>query len=151
MYKRQAIAVASFASKISFTNIAGGTVSYSSYVLSTGRIAPYSSRGPSADFRTKPDIAAPGLMIGSGVSTFDDEYKPSGSSADHLVASYLNPSVGKTYYYAMLTGTSMSSPVVAGIVSLMLQANPNLTPTQVIEILKTTALHDNYTLSLIHI
>ena len=39
----------------------------------------------------------------------------------------------------------MSSPVVAGIVSLMLQANPNLTPTQVIEILKTTALHDNYT------
>lgn len=142
---RSAIAVASFASKISFTNIAGGTVSYSSYVLSTGRIAPYSSRGPSADFRTKPDIAAPGLMIGSGVSTFDDEYKPSGSSADHLVASYLNPSVGKTYYYAMLTGTSMSSPVVAGIVSLMLQANPNLTPTQVIEILKTTALHDNYT------
>ncbi len=142
---RSAIAVASFASKISFTNIAGGTVSYSSYVLSTGRIAPYSSRGPSADFRTKPDIAAPGLMIGSGVSTFDDAYKPSGSSADHLVSSYLNPSDGKTYYYAMLTGTSMSSPVVAGIVSLMLQANPNLTPTQVIEILKTTALHDNYT------
>ncbi len=142
---RSAIAVASFASKINFTNIAGGTISYSSYVFSTGRIAPYSSRGPSADFRTKPDIAAPGLMIGSGVSTFDDEYKPTGGSADHLVASYLNPGDGKTYYYAMLTGTSMSSPVVAGIVSLMLQANPNLTPTQVIEILKTTALHDSYT------
>eukprot|EP01136_Pigoraptor_vietnamica_P024282 Opistho-1_new@77182 len=84
-------------------------------------------------------------MIGSGVSTFDDEYKPTGGSADHLVASYLNPGDGKTYYYAMLTGTSMSSPVVAGIVSLMLQANPNLTPAQVIEALKTTAIHDNYT------
>jgi len=142
---RSAVAVASFASKISFTNLAGGTISYASYVNANGKLAPYSSRGPSADFRTKPDIAGPGLMIGSGVSTFDDEYKPAGASADHLVASYLNPSDGKTYYYAMLTGTSMSSPVVAGIVSLMLQANPNLTPAQVIEALKTTAIHDNYT------
>lgn len=142
---RSAVAVASFASKISFTNMTGGSISYSSYVNANGKLAPYSSRGPSADFRTKPDIAAPGLMIGSGVSTFDDEYKPSGGSADHLVASYLNPGDGKTYYYAMLTGTSMSSPVVAGIVSLMLQANPNLTPAQVIEALKATAIHDNYT------
>ena len=142
---RSAIAVASFASKISFMNLTGGSISYASYVNANGKLAPYSSRGPSADFRTKPDIAAPGLMIGSGVSTFDDEYKPTGGSADHLVASYLNPSDGKTYYYAMLTGTSMSSPVAAGIVSLMLQANPNLTPQQVIEALKTTAIHDNYT------
>lgn len=142
---RSAIAVASFASKISFTNLSAGTISYASYVNANGKLAPYSSRGPSADFRTKPDIAAPGLMIGSGVSTFDDEYKPTGGSADHLVASYLNSNDGKTYYYAMLTGTSMSSPVAAGIVSLMLQANPNLTPQQVIEALKTTAIHDNYT------
>ncbi|OSZ78737.1 hypothetical protein CAP35_10960 [Chitinophagaceae bacterium IBVUCB1] len=142
---RSAIAVASFASKINFTNIAGNPISYSSYVSSNGRLAPYSSRGPSADFRTKPDIAAPGLMIGSSVSIFDDAYKPSGGSADHVVASYLNPSDGKTYYYAMLTGTSMSSPVVAGVVSLMLQANPGLYPSQVMEILKTTALHDTYT------
>lgn len=142
---RSAVAVASFASKINFTNLAGGAISYASYVNANGKLAPYSSRGPSADFRTKPDIAAPGLMIGSGVSTFDDEYKPTGASADHLVASYLNPNDGKTYYYAMLTGTSMSSPVVAGIVSLMLQANPNLTPAQVIEALKATAIHDNYT------
>ncbi len=142
---RSAIAVGSFASKINFTNIASNPISYSSYVASNGRLAPYSSRGPSADFRTKPDIAAPGLMIGSSVSTFDDAYKPSGSSGDHVVASYLNPGDGKTYYYAMLTGTSMASPVVAGIVSLMLQANPGLSPSQVMEILKTTALHDNYT------
>lgn len=142
---RSAIAVASFASKISFTNLASGNISYASYVSVPGPIAPYSSRGPAADYRTKPDIAAPGLMVGSAVSTFDDDYKPSGASADHMVASYLNPSDGKTYYYAMLTGTSMSSPVVAGIVALMLQANRDLTPAQVLDILRSTAMHDSYT------
>lgn len=142
---KSAIAVASFASNISFTNLLGQNISYASYVPSNGRLAPYSSRGPSADMRTKPDIAAPGLMIGSGVSTFDDAYMPTGINADHLVASYLDAADGKTYYYAMLTGTSMSSPVVAGIVALMLQANPNLTPTQVQQILKSTAMHDGFT------
>lgn len=142
---RSAISVASFASNIQFTNLSGNPISYGSYVPLNGLIAPYSSRGPSADMRTKPDIAAPGLMIGSGVSVYDDDYKPAGGSADHLVASYLSPADGKTYYYAMLTGTSMSSPVVAGIVALMLQANPNLTPATVMQILKNTAIHDNYT------
>jgi VCBS repeat-containing protein len=37
------------------------------------------------------------------------------------------------------TGTSMSSPHVAGVVALMLSANPNLTPNQVKSILKETS------------
>jgi hypothetical protein len=39
----------------------------------------------------------------------------------------------------------MSSPCVAGIVALMLDANPFLTPAQVKEILMTTARTDTYT------
>ena len=39
----------------------------------------------------------------------------------------------------------MSSPMITGIVALILQANPNLTPSQVKEILITTARQDNYT------
>ncbi len=36
-------------------------------------------------------------------------------------------------------GTSLSSPMVAGVAALMLAVNPNLTPTQIRDILKTTA------------
>ena len=38
----------------------------------------------------------------------------------------------------------MATPVVTGILALWLQANPNLTNDQVLEILQMTATHDSY-------
>jgi serine protease AprX len=42
-------------------------------------------------------------------------------------------------FYTTLSGTSMAAPHVAGVVALMLDANPKLTPTQVKNILQNTA------------
>ncbi len=42
-------------------------------------------------------------------------------------------------YYASAAGTSFSTPVVTGIVSLMLSINPALTSAQVADVLRTTA------------
>jgi serine protease AprX len=42
-------------------------------------------------------------------------------------------------YYTTMSGTSMAAPHVAGIVALMLEANPKLSPLEVKEIIKNTA------------
>ena len=42
-------------------------------------------------------------------------------------------------FYASMDGTSMATPHVAGIIALMLEANPNLTPLQVRDIIERTA------------
>ena len=49
---------------------------------------------------------------------------------------------GKSYPFAKLSGTSMSSPATAGVVALMLEANPNLWYDEAKEILHTTARED---------
>lgn len=42
-------------------------------------------------------------------------------------------------YYTYSSGTSMSTPHVAGVIALMLEANPNLTPLQVKDLIGKTA------------
>ncbi|TZF88049.1 S8 family serine peptidase [Lysobacter lacus] len=79
-----------------------------------GLISSFSSWGLSPDLQLKPDIGAPG---GSIYSTFPLERGG----------------------YASLSGTSMSSPHVAGAVALLLQSAPH-TPAQVVRtILQNTA------------
>lgn len=121
-----AISVAAYAANY-YT--AGGT-------LVGGALANFSSVGPLINDSLKPDIAAPGIQVGSSMSSFTDASFSTIASVDFN---------GRTYPFARLSGTSMSSPVVAGVVALILDANPTLTPAQVKEIIIQTAREDNQT------
>lgn len=129
------IAVASYTTTNQFTNESDEDMYFENEI---GDLAYYSSRGPSADGRTKPDISAPGnWVIAPGSSLAPDfNYRLVIKHVDFL---------GDEYPYVALTGTSMAGPVVAGTVALMLEATPTLTPASTLEILKRTARKDEYT------
>jgi subtilisin family serine protease len=80
------------------------------------RINATSSQGPTRDGRAKPDVAAPGTDIRAAKGFSPD--------ADRWVA---------------MTGTSMASPYVAGVVGLMLAIKPDLTAAQIEGIFRSMA------------
>lgn len=121
-----AIAVAAYSA--SYINAIG--------TLTGGQIATFTSTGPLITEVIKPDIAAPGVNVISSISAFTDANYAAVSSTTFN---------GVVYDFAKFSGTSMSSPCVAGVVALMLDANPLLTPAQVKQIIQATARLDNYT------
>jgi len=135
---RKAIAVAAYNSKVTFTNVEGSTLSYTGAI--NGRIASFSSLGPTADGRIKPNIAGPGLALASSISSFDSSYFAAGSDYSSVVSQTLVN--GKTYSYGMAGGTSMSAPAVSGIVAILLEANPLLSPESVLNLFSLTASKD---------
>lgn len=138
-----AIGVAAYNSKPTFVNVSGSSLTYTGYAK--GAIASFSSKGPTVDGRTKPNIAGPGMALASSVSSVDSTYLPAGANYSSVVSTYVSPLNGNTYSYAMAAGTSMSGPAVSGIVGLLLEANPNLTPQDVMTVLYNTAIRDSYT------
>ena len=79
-------------------------------------IAVYSSQGPTEEGRVKPNIA----YMGSSIMSV--EY----NSGDQ---------------YSAKSGTSMATPGAAGVGALMLQANPNLSPFDIRNIMQETATY----------
>ena len=103
-----------------------------------GEIANFSSfqiegAGPTGE--ALPTICAPGLYVVAAASRYS-------YLANHSTT-VMKTEDGCTW--GVLSGTSMSAPTVAGIIALWLQANPNLSVSQVKEILAESAIRDDFT------
>ena len=53
----------------------------------------------------------------------------------------------KDYYYMAQSGTSMAAPVVAGVIALWLEANPKLTPQDILNTIAECSNHPDNTLT----
>jgi serine protease AprX len=88
-------------------------------INSHGGIADFSSRGPTADGRIKPEVVA------RGVSTY-------------VASNFTTQSFGRA------SGTSFACPLVAGCAAVLLSARPDWTPLQVREAIMRTAGRANH-------
>ena len=104
-------------------NASGSVPANCNNVITVASLGVDGSRASYSNYGNIVDVAAPGGGNGDGIiSTID-----SGSQGREGAA------------YAKYQGTSMAAPQVAGVVALLRSANPDLTPTEIENVLKSTA------------
>jgi serine protease AprX len=100
-----------------------------------GRLANFSSRGDFGSPLFRPTLVAPGVnTVSLRASTI-----ASVTGANGVPNDTQQLSATELLYYTTASGTSFSAPHVAGVIALMLEANPSLTPAQIRDILQRTA------------
>ena len=132
---RNVIAVGSTVSRTEWMTVAGDEYEIFDYLtgdpLTVGQLSTFSSRGPTRNpawTGPKPDVVAPGEMVASAMAN--------GRGLDVLTSTIVSPAPGG---YFVGGGTSQSAPVVAGLVALMLERDPELDPVTVRELLAVAA------------
>lgn len=115
------ITVASFTTRNVLVNLAGDELHFD---LPLDDISPFSSGGPLRNGALKPDVAAPGAVIVSARSADATKIQDDDVIADGFMRDQ---------------GTSMATPFITGLVALILQSNPALSPVDVKAMLKKSS------------
>lgn len=134
---KNTISVGNYVGRNRYMSLSGKEVYNSIYP--EGSIYVQSSYGIAPNGESYPFVAAPGYFVISAYNGYNYLAKPSTNTA----YSRENPTTGRTDYWGSMSGTSMSTPTVAGIVALWLQANPQLKVDDVKEIIRKSAYVDD--------
>jgi len=112
------------------------------------QICAFSSYGHSWQGDSYPDVVCPGASVISSFSRYWSDkityYYTSGRYLDSPMMYVVTPQTdGPNYYWIHSVGTSQSSPVMAGIIALWLEACPSLSVRQIREVLRQTSRFDD--------
>lgn len=128
----EVITVTNYINRNAYIDVTGTPQSIA--VMPGARESTRSAKGPTADGRIKPDIAAPGHY---SIAAIDKTYKATISPTHFTMA------LGG--YHIRSGFTSQASPIVAGIAALYLQKNPTATATQVQQAIIKCPIQDSFT------
>src|ERR1043165_5635314 len=134
------ITVGNYSNRANYVDYNGNTVdlTQSPYWETVGQLFGTSSHGPTRDNRIKPDVVATGSTT---VCTGDASYITSLINAQPSQAF----KVSVTGKHVRNGGTSMASPIVAGIAALYFEKYPNVPWSEVKDWIICTAREDNFT------
>lgn len=105
-----------------------------------GTTSTFSSWGHTPDGRVHPLISAPGNFIVSSMSSYYYNLLGDEDKKDERVVYYRHTDdKGKEHYWTVMSGTSMASPYMAGIVAAWLSADPTLSTADILSIAQETA------------
>lgn len=125
----------SYIFRTSWQNITGNTFNYVGDDNGVGSLWIGSGIGPTQDGRYGIDVSVPGNV----------------NFGAYAVDSYFATFTGNLVFqndeatYGTLAAVSGANPVLAGVISLMLEVNPDLSATEIKTILQETARQDNFT------
>jgi subtilisin family serine protease len=115
----------------------------SDQLLAVDGTALFSAAGPNALGVMKPDIVAPGMYVVGAMSSAADPRNNGGQGVFASAGRCGNPDyecfVTEDDEHAVTSGTSMSAPIVAGAIALLLQSRPELTQGQLRALLQAGA------------
>ena len=158
-----AITVGSYNTRLKWINYAGSNIDFSVPPMGTSRVtgqanriaevSDFTSFGTDDNGTQHPLVLGPGCWLLSAFSNYDESTMTAGTgkvagdkieatlaSASHQIADRF----GRPHWYGYKQGTSMSTPHVAGIVALWLEANGSLTANQVRQIIRQTSVKDEW-------
>lgn len=136
------ISVGSFCSARNFAQL-GDKKGYRYYPSNiVGAISSFSSYGELMNGSTRPHVAAPGSVLISSYST--PYFIAEGLKADEMQAKAEGEN-SRMNYWSVMQGTSQATPMVSGIVAMMLEADPTLDFAEVLSIIDKTSAEDDYT------
>ena len=130
------IGVGAYCTNTTYRSYDGSEEEESDFTYKMNDYALFSSYGTMFNGVEQPTVSAPGVNIVSAWNHYslgDDE-------------TVLDDMQWEGYPYSSETGTSMSCPVVSGIIALWLQARPDLTFSGVKKVLEETSRNDEFTL-----
>jgi len=135
------ITVGAMHHRTSLTNILGETNTTQDLASQEGHLAAFSSCGPTMNGRMKPDVVAPGHNIVSTLNSFYRYNHDDDLTYNKVVplTTYISDAYGQTYGMWAMSGTSMASPIAAGVIALWLQAKPDLTPEDIKGVIQRTS------------
>ncbi|WP_366558049.1 S8 family serine peptidase [Okeania sp. SIO3B5] len=108
----RAITVGSYTARLSWQDV---EKNWQKVGLDLNTVSEFSSPGPLRNGMMKPDVVAPGAMIVSALSS----------------ASTCSSMMQVDQFHKVMAGTSMATPFITGLVALLLEKEPQLTPEEI--------------------